>query len=171
MTTKSREVIWGGGVMGAKMRAETARKAAKEAIQKADRAEVEAWSIRWKVTAGLRSRRGRLVSALTAGWLAAGRMQSLQDEGEFTLDAIRRHAAMEAGGFAQMSIMPEGRYAPPVHMIKLTETREITLCRWVHPGGELASALIIPSIMDVLLKLVRDPQVFTDGLINNGTKQ
>jgi len=31
MTTKSREVIWGGKVMGAKMRAETARKAAKEA--------------------------------------------------------------------------------------------------------------------------------------------
>jgi hypothetical protein len=32
--------------MGAKMRAETARKAAKEAIQKADRAEAESWSIR-----------------------------------------------------------------------------------------------------------------------------
>ena len=31
----------------------------------------------------------------------------------------------------------KGRYAPPVHMIKLTETREITPYRWVHPddGG------------------------------------
>src|SRR3954469_22815484 len=29
-----------------------------------------------------------------------------------------------------------GRYAPPVHMIKLTETREITPYRWVHPEEE-----------------------------------
>jgi hypothetical protein len=30
----------------------------------------------------------------------------------------------------------KGRCAPPVHMIKLTETREITPCVWVHPGEE-----------------------------------
>jgi hypothetical protein len=30
----------------------------------------------------------------------------------------------------------KGRYAPPVHMIKLTETREITPYVWVHPDGE-----------------------------------
>jgi hypothetical protein len=28
------------------------------------------------------------------------------------------------------------RYAPPVHMIKLTETREITPYVWVHPDEE-----------------------------------
>ena len=28
------------------------------------------------------------------------------------------------------------RYAPPVHMVKLTETREITPYRWVHPDEE-----------------------------------
>jgi hypothetical protein len=28
------------------------------------------------------------------------------------------------------------RYEPPVHMIKLTETREITPYRWVHPDEE-----------------------------------
>jgi hypothetical protein len=27
-------------------------------------------------------------------------------------------------------------YAPPVHMIKLTETREITPYKWVHPDEE-----------------------------------
>jgi hypothetical protein len=27
----------------------------------------------------------------------------------------------------------KGRYAPPAHMIKLTETREITPYVWVHP--------------------------------------
>jgi hypothetical protein len=30
----------------------------------------------------------------------------------------------------------KGRYPPPVHMIKLTETREITPYKWVHPDEE-----------------------------------
>jgi hypothetical protein len=30
----------------------------------------------------------------------------------------------------------KGRSAPPVHMIKLTETREIASYFWVHPGEE-----------------------------------
>jgi hypothetical protein len=30
----------------------------------------------------------------------------------------------------------KGRYAPPVHMIKLTETQEITPYTWVHPDEE-----------------------------------
>jgi hypothetical protein len=30
----------------------------------------------------------------------------------------------------------KGRYAPPVHMIKLTETREIKPYVWVHPNEE-----------------------------------
>jgi hypothetical protein len=30
----------------------------------------------------------------------------------------------------------KGRCAPPVHMIKLTETREITPYVWVHPDEE-----------------------------------
>jgi len=30
----------------------------------------------------------------------------------------------------------KGRYAPPAHLIKLTETREITPYVWVHPDGE-----------------------------------
>jgi hypothetical protein len=30
----------------------------------------------------------------------------------------------------------QGRHAPPVHMIKLTETREITPYVWVHPDQE-----------------------------------
>jgi hypothetical protein len=34
-----------------------------------------------------------------------------------------------------MPIMQKGRYAPPVHMIKSTETREITYA-WVHPAEE-----------------------------------
>jgi hypothetical protein len=46
MGTKSREVIWSGRIMGAKMRAETAREEAMKAARAADRAEAEAWSLR-----------------------------------------------------------------------------------------------------------------------------
>jgi hypothetical protein len=30
----------------------------------------------------------------------------------------------------------KGRYAPPVHMIRLTEKQEIAPYRWVHPNEE-----------------------------------
>src|ERR1700738_3627891 len=46
MSTKSRQTIYGGAIMGARIRAESAREAAKKAIRAADRAEAEAWSIR-----------------------------------------------------------------------------------------------------------------------------
>ena len=42
MSTKTRQVIWGGKIMGVEMRAAGAR----EAAQKAIRAEAEAWSVR-----------------------------------------------------------------------------------------------------------------------------
>jgi hypothetical protein len=46
MSTKKREVIWGGRIMGAEIRAQSARKAAQDAARTADRAEAEAWSLR-----------------------------------------------------------------------------------------------------------------------------
>jgi hypothetical protein len=46
MSPKSREVIWGGAVMGANMRAETAREEARKAAREAHRAEAYAWSVR-----------------------------------------------------------------------------------------------------------------------------
>jgi hypothetical protein len=42
MSTKSREVIWGGQVRAAKMNVESARQRAKEAAREADRAEAYA---------------------------------------------------------------------------------------------------------------------------------
>jgi hypothetical protein len=51
------------------------------------------------------------------------------------LDAIRRppRADLKAGTGAEMQIVQESRYASPVHMIKLTEKREIKRYLWVHP--------------------------------------
>jgi hypothetical protein len=46
MSTKSRDTIFDGQLMGAQIRAEGAREDAREAIGKADRAEAELWSIR-----------------------------------------------------------------------------------------------------------------------------
>src|SRR5258705_7247069 len=46
MSTKKREVIWGGQIMGAKMRADATRQEAKKAARAADRAEAQAWSVR-----------------------------------------------------------------------------------------------------------------------------
>jgi hypothetical protein len=39
-------------------------------------------------------------------------------------------------GLAEAPLCRKGRYAPPVHMIKLTEAREITPYKWVHPDEE-----------------------------------
>jgi len=41
MSTKSRQTIYGGRIIGAKIRAEGAREAAQKAIREADRAEAE----------------------------------------------------------------------------------------------------------------------------------
>jgi hypothetical protein len=46
MPTKSREVIFGSRISGAKIRAQFAREEAVKAVRAADRAEAEAWSIR-----------------------------------------------------------------------------------------------------------------------------
>jgi hypothetical protein len=45
MSAKSRQVIYGGRIIGAKIRAEGAREAAKKAVREAERAEAEAQSI------------------------------------------------------------------------------------------------------------------------------
>ena len=45
MSTKSRQTIHGGSIIGAKIRADAARETAQKAIREADRAEAEAWSI------------------------------------------------------------------------------------------------------------------------------
>jgi hypothetical protein len=45
MSTKSRQVIFGGQIIGANIRPQGARERAKQAIREADRAEAEAWSI------------------------------------------------------------------------------------------------------------------------------
>jgi hypothetical protein len=52
MSTKSREVIYGGRIIGAKIRADGAREAAHKAVREADRAAAELWSIQMEAYGG-----------------------------------------------------------------------------------------------------------------------
>jgi hypothetical protein len=66
-------------------------------------------------------------------------VQPLQDAGELAKDAIRRPRdtpiwKLEAA--LKCRSCRKDRYAPPVHMIKLTATQEIRSYHWVHPDEE-----------------------------------
>ena len=140
MSTKSRHVIWGGRIMGAKMRAQGAREAAQKAIRDADRAEAEAWSLRMEGYGGLAQASPTMGQCLNGGlgWLEV-ECNRRRTRASLPLDAIRRPRKtplwkLEAS--LKCRSCRKGRHAPPVHMIKLTETREITPYKWVHPDEE-----------------------------------
>ena len=140
MSTKSRQTIYGGRIMGAKIRAEGAREAAKKAIREADRAEAEAWSIRMEGYGGPAQPSPTIGQCLNGGlsWLEV-ECNRCKSRASLPLDAIRRPRdtpiwKLEAA--LKCRSCRKGRYAPPVHMIKLTETREITPYPWVHPDEE-----------------------------------
>src|SRR5213079_375593 len=140
MSTKSRQVIYSGAVMGAKIRAESARKRATEAAREADRAEAEAWSIRMQAFGGSAQPSPTIAQCLNGGygWMEI-ECRRCKTRASIPLDAIRRPREtpiwkLEAS--LKCRSCKKGRYAPPVHMIKLTETREITPYLWVHPDEE-----------------------------------
>src|SRR3954451_959988 len=127
MSTKSREKIWGGQIMGAEMRARSAREAARTAAREADRAEAHAWSLR------MEGYGGPAQPSPTIGQCLGGALSWLEVEcvrcktrASLPLDAIRRPRntpiwKLEAS--LKCRSCRNGRYAPPVRMIKLTEQR------------------------------------------------
>jgi hypothetical protein len=140
VSTKSREVIWGGQIMGAKMRAKGAREAAKKAAREADRAEAEAWSLQMEGYGGPAQPSPTISQCLNGGygWLQV-RCHRCETEASIPLDAIRRPRdtpiwKLEAA--LKCRSCRKGRSAPPVHMIKLTERQEITPYKWVHPDED-----------------------------------
>jgi len=140
MSTKLREVIFGGRIRGAKIRAEGAREEAIKAVREADRAEAEAWSIRMEGYGGPAQPSPTIGQCLNGGfgWLEV-ECNRCKTRASFPLDAIRRPRdtpiwKLEAA--LKCRSCKKGRHAPPVHMIKLTATREITPYVWVHPDEE-----------------------------------
>jgi hypothetical protein len=135
MSTKSRQTIYGSQIRGAKIRAENARLAAATAVR-----EAEAWSIRMEGYGGPAQPSPTIGQCLNGGlgWLEV-ECNRCKTRASLPLDAIRRPRdtpiwKLEAA--LKCRSCRKGRYAPPVHMIKLTATREITPYLWVHPDEE-----------------------------------
>jgi hypothetical protein len=140
MGTRSREVIWSSRISGAKMSAEHAREEAKKAAREADRAEAYAWSVRMEGYGGPAQPSPTIAQCLNGGydWLEV-KCHRCETQASLPLDAIRRPRdtpiwKLEAA--LKCRSCKKGRYAPPVHMIKLTQQREITPYVWVHPDDE-----------------------------------
>jgi hypothetical protein len=111
MSTKSRQVIYGSRIAGAKIRAEEARKRAVEAAREADRADAEAMvhphGRLWRTGAAVPNHRPMPQRRL---WLARGSMPSVRDPRQ---PAARRHPSaarypdLEIGGGAEMPVVSD----------------------------------------------------------------
>jgi hypothetical protein len=140
MSTKSREVIWGGAIMGAKMLAKGAREEAQKAARAADRAEGRAWSVQMEGYGGPAQPSPTIGQCLNGGYgYLEVKCHRCESRASLPLDAIRRPRdtpiwKLEAA--LKCRSCRKGRYAPPVHMIKLTERQEITPYKWVHPDED-----------------------------------
>src|SRR4051794_12189837 len=140
MSTKTREAIWGGRIMSAKMRAETARQEARKAARAADRAEAEAWSVRMEGYGGPAQPSPTIAQCINGDmrWLEV-ECNRCKARASLPLDMIRRPRdtpiwKLEAS--LKCRSCRKGRSAPPVHMIKLTATQSITPYKRVHPTEE-----------------------------------
>ena len=140
MSTKNREVIWGGRIMGANLRAETARQNARKAARAADRAEAEAWAVRMEGYGGPAQPSPTIGQCLNGGygWLEIECCRC-KTRASLPLDAIRRTRDTQIWKLEpsfRCRACGTRRYKPPVRMIKLTERQEITPYKWVHPDED-----------------------------------
>jgi hypothetical protein len=127
-------------ILGAKMRADGARDAAKKAVREADRATAELWSIQMEAYGGPSQPSPRIGQCLNGGYgYLEVKCHRCETRASLPLNAIRRPRdtpiwKLEAA--LKCRSCRKGRYAPPVHMIKLTERQEITPFKWVHPDED-----------------------------------
>lgn len=103
MSTKSREVIWGGQIMGAKKRAQAARDETTKAVRSADRAEAEAWSVRMEGYVGRRNRRRPSPNASTAALIGS----------KLNAGAARQKRASRLSTCAALAILRSGSLKGP----------------------------------------------------------
>src|SRR5437899_84047 len=91
MSTKNRQVIWGGQIMGADIRARQAREEARKAAREADRAETHAWSLRMEGYGGATQPSPTIGQCLNGGygWLEIECCRC-KTRASLPLDAIRR---------------------------------------------------------------------------------
>ena len=140
MGSRSRHSLFHGRLIGAKICAASAREEANKAIRAADRAETEAWSVRMEGYGGPAQPSPSIGQCLNGGlgWLEV-ECNRCKTRASLPLDSIRRPRdtplwKLEAS--LKCRSCRKARFAPPVHMIKLTEKREITPYLWVRPDEE-----------------------------------
>ena len=134
MSTKSREVIWSGRIMGAEISAKHAREEARKAVREADRAEAEAWSVRMEGYGGPAQPSPTIGQCLNGGlgWLEVECVRC-KTRASLPLNAIHRPRdtpIWKLESSFRCRSCGTRRYKPPVRMIKLTERREITPYKW-----------------------------------------
>jgi hypothetical protein len=134
MSTRSRELIWAARCGYPRQERE---RAAQTAAREADRAEARAWSLRMEGYGGPAQPSPTIGQCISGGlsWLEV-ECNRCKTRASLPLDAIRRPRntpiwKLEAS--LKCRSCRKGRYAPPVRMIKLTEQRQITPYKWVHP--------------------------------------
>src|ERR1700755_1411020 len=137
MGSRSRQSAFQGRLIGAKIRAQSARELAARALREADRAEALAWSVRMEGYGGPAQPSPTIAQCLNGdyGWWEV-KCDRCETKASIPLDAIRRPRGtpiwkLEAS--LKCRSCRKGRSAPPVRMIKLTETRAITPYKWVYP--------------------------------------
>ncbi len=134
----SRTTIWGPRVAGAKIRAESAREAAKKAQQEAAAAECELWSARMEGFGGPAQPSPTISQCLIGGygWLEV-KCHRCETTVSIPLAHVRRRPDTEIwkleSAFRCRSCSTN-RYRPPVYLIKLTKEREIARYVWHHPS-------------------------------------
>jgi hypothetical protein len=126
-------------ITAANVTAEQARQRAIEAVREADRAEAHAY-LRMEGYGGPAQPSPTIAQCLNGGygWLEV-KCHRCETKASIPLDTIRRPRStpiwkLEAS--LKCRSCRKGKYAPPVHMIRLTVQREITPYVWVHPDDE-----------------------------------
>jgi hypothetical protein len=98
MSTKSRDVIWGGAIMGAKMRAKGAREAAQKAAREANRAEAHAWSLQMEGYGGPAQPSPTIGQCISGGYgFLEGRCHRCDTKASIPLDRAARDHAVQMG--------------------------------------------------------------------------
>jgi Fe-S-cluster-containing hydrogenase component 2 len=116
------------------------REAAQKAVHEADRAAAELWSIQMEAYGGPAQPSPTIEQCINGGygWLQV-KCHRCETEASIPLDAIRRPRdtpiwKLEAA--LKCRSCKKGRYAPPVHMIRLTTERQTLLYVWTHPDDD-----------------------------------
>jgi hypothetical protein len=163
-----KRLVWGGQIMGAEIHAWHAREEAEKAAREADRAEALAWSLRMEGYGGPAQPSPTIGQCLHGGlgWLEV-ESNRCKTRVSLPLDAIRRPRdtlLLKLEASLKCRCCRKGRYAPPVHMIKLTETRATTPYVSEHPDEHI-NARHSP-----LRKLTSAPPRLPGTILNGGSR-